>query len=63
MKPRQTAFALCCTLIALVWSGWDRLTWAMTGAKKRGWFVVTVLFFSLIAVWLIWPDAIKQLFK
>lgn len=63
MTPRQTAFALTCILIALFIGGWDRLTWAMTGAQKRGWFVVTVLFFLTIAVWLIWPDAIKQLFK
>ena len=63
MTPRQTAFALTCTLIALVWSGWDRLTWGVKSPQKRGWFVVTVLFFSLIAAWLLFPDAIKQFFK
>ena len=63
MTPRQTAFALCCTLIALVWSGWDRLTWGMKGPQRLGFGAVVVLFFSLIAAWLLFPDAIKQFFK
>lgn len=61
MTHRQIGFALLCILIALVWGGWKRLTWAMTQAQKRGWFLFACAFFLFVTYWLAKP-VIKYLF-
>jgi len=61
MKHRNTVFALAATLVALAWAGWDRFTYAMTPAQKRGWFIAISLVVLLALAWGLKPFVVKLL--
>jgi len=52
---KSVTFALLCIFIAVAFTGWEEVTYSMTPAQKRGWFIAACILVLGTLAWLLRP--------